>query len=243
MHGLNIQKIKNVYGLEISNTLFENKEKISHNTTKLSELNTEKDTPEVISFLDETKRLHNCHVNMIDFKSGMSVNFLRYSCFWCRHTFDTRPIGCPIKYISKKAEKKYHSHITRGMYTIKENISSNRKISNENISVQPGEYYETDGVFCSFNCCLSWIIDNKHNRMYDSSLMLLNKMYNNIMGTKMVVINPSPHWRLLKPYGGHLTIVKFRETLNNVEYECHGETKKLPNFLPLITLYEEKIKF
>ena len=81
LHGLNIQKIRNVYGLEISNTLFENKKKISHNTTKLSELNTEKDTPEVISFLDETKRLHNCHVNMIDFKSGMSVNFLRYSCF------------------------------------------------------------------------------------------------------------------------------------------------------------------
>ena len=242
LHGLNIEKIRNLYGLEIKN-IQSDKDNFLPNTTKLSELNTEKDTPSVISFLDETKRLHSCQVSMIDFKSSMNVNFLRYSCFWCRHTFDTHPIGCPINYISKKATKKYHSHITCSIYTINENITKNRKISSDNITVNPLEYYETDGVFCSFNCCLSWIMDNKHNRLYDYSSMLLMKMYNEFMGTKSVVINPSPHWRLLQPYGGHLTIVKFRENLNNVEYKYHGITKKLPDFISQIILYEEKIKF
>ena len=113
----------------------------------------------------------------------------------------------------------------------------------EQLSLKFGEYYETDGVFCSFNCCQSWINDNKHNRMYDSSTMLLLKLYNTIMGTRMIVISPAPHWRVLETYGGHLNIIKFREGYNKMDYECHGNTKPLPIFLPLGTLFEEKIKF
>jgi hypothetical protein len=243
--GVNIGRINNTYGIEIPAEEFID-DKPSSNTTKLTDLNTDKGTPEVISFLDESKKLHMCHISMIDFQSRMDVNLLRYHCFWCRNPFDTRPIGCPIKYIPSQAEKKYHSHISRDTYTIKENITEKRRAlinNNSQLSVKIGDYYETDGVFCSFNCCQAWINDNKHNRLYDLSITLLTKMYNAMMGTKMVVIGSSPHWRVLEQYGGHLNIIKFREGFNKIDYECHGNTKQVPRFVGLGTLFEEKIKF
>lgn len=247
LNGINISKINNVYGIEISSDdNLTNDDFKSSNTTKLTELNTDKGTPEIISFLDESKRLHSCHVSMIDFQSRMDINLLRYHCFWCRHPFDTLPIGCPIKYVPNQAEKKYHSHISRDTYTIRENVTSKRienLVTSDNLSIKIGEYYETDGVFCSFNCCQSWINNNKHDRMYDMSTMLLMKVYNKVMGTKMIVITAAPHWRILEQYGGHLNIMKFRDGFNKVDYKSHGNTKPVPKFLPLGVLYEELLKF
>ena len=124
--GVNVCHINNTYGIKISSEEFVDN-KISSNTTKLTDLNTDKGTPEVISFLDESKKIHTCHISMIDFHSRMDVNLLRYHCFWCKNPFDTSPIGCPIKYITSQAEKKYYSHISRDTYTIKENITEKRR--------------------------------------------------------------------------------------------------------------------
>ena len=242
---INVTRVHQKYGIGTtieSNTLDE-KEPVD--TTKLTELNTKKGTPDVISFLDESKRVHMCHVSMIDFASRMEVNLLRYHCYWDRHPFNTRPIGCPVKYISSQAVKTYHSHISKDTYTIKQDVTKQRRhnLKDRQIKVRVGEYYETDGVFCSFNCCQSFINSHRHDRLYDRSSMLLMKMYNSIMNTKMVKISPAPHWRTLEPYGGHINIVRFRDGFNKVDYECHGNTKSVPRFAPLATLYEEKIKF
>ena len=245
LHGINITKVNQKYGIVTGHSTNSN-EKEPEKTTKLTELNKVKGTPEVISFLDESKRMHICQVSMIDFSSRMEVNLLRYNCYWCRHPFNTRPIGCPIKYIASQAVKTYHSHISKDWYTIKQDVTkkSRQNLNDKHIQVKVGEYYETDGVFCSFNCCQSYINANTHDRLYDHSSLLLMKMYNSMMGnTKIVKISPAPHWRTLKPYGGHMNIVKFRDGFNKVDYEYHGKTKPLPKFAPLATLYEEKIKF
>lgn len=240
---LNICHIHIKYGISMG----ENTSMIVDNpnvTTKLTELH--KNTPEVVSFLDESKRPRSCHVSMIDFTSKKEVNMMRYNCFWCKNTFDNQPIGCPTKYVSNQVFRKYHSHISKDTYTIKENITTERmKLldTDKFIPMQMGEYYETDGIFCSFNCCQSYINDNKHIRIYDNSNMLLVKMYNDLMGTKSSVITPAPHWRTLEHYGGTLNIVQFRDSFNKIEYEYHGITKNVPNFLPLGMLYEGKIKF
>ena len=245
LKNINIEKVNIKYGINVYNTI-ENDLDNPKSTTKLSELNIERGTPIVVSFLDESKRSHVCNISMIDFKSKMNINLLRYHCFWCKNPFDTKPIGCPVNYVSSQVIKKYHSHISKDTYTIKENVTFNRKanlINDDTIILNIGEYYETDGVFCSFNCCKAYIIDNKNIRLYDKSDMLLTKMYNEMMGTKTIVISPAPHWRILDQYGGHLNIMKFRESFNNIDYECHGNTKPIPNFLPIGTLFEEKIKF
>jgi len=216
----------------------------SFKTTRLIDLNRDhNDTPETISFLDESKRSHSCNISMIDFNSCKNILALKYHCFWDRHPFTTSPIGCPIRYVPNNAVKKYFSHVSKDMYTLKEKVSNN--ITNNNdplITIKKNTYYETDGVFCSFNCCQAWIEHHKHDRRYDDSETLLAKIYNEYNKTKSVVIMASRHWRMLEMYGGHLTIRKFRDGFNKIEYESHGMCKN-PIFKPLASLYQEKLHF
>ena len=44
-------------------------------------------------------------------------------CFWCKHSFTTRPLGCPIKFINNRIEKAYVSQITKDKYFMKENVT------------------------------------------------------------------------------------------------------------------------
>ena len=242
LHGIDIEKVNSKYNIRKTCDSLD-VDNVDESTTRLCELAMKSGTPDPISFLDESKKLHVCNVTQIDFSSKMNVTLLRYHCYWCKHPFETMPIGCPVNYVSCQAVKKYHSHITKDKYTIKENITSGNEIQDSNITVIPQEYYETDGVFCSFNCCKAWIADNKHNRLYDKSDMLLTKMYNDVIGSDLVVINKAPHWRLLEHYGGHLNIIQFREGFFNVEYQYHGITRTLPTFISIGHMYEEKIKF
>lgn len=238
---INILRVIQKYGLDKNNQVLSDDQSEVQNTTKLSELNHEHQTPKIYPFLDETKRLHNCNVSMIDFDSGMKVSFLRYNCFWDRHPFDTRPIGCPILYCPDQVEKTYWSCISKDQYTIRESITKLKDILG--VKVLPRNAYITKGVFCSYNCTQAYILDNKHKRIFDQSAELLANMYNDQMGTKNVVINPAPHWETLIPYGGDKNILKFREGFNNVTYEYHGMVMNYPKFIPTYSLYEEKLNF
>jgi|TARA_B100001094_G_C18171436_1_gene795341 hypothetical protein len=250
LKNIDIVKIHLKYDIELSQQDVVVQDDIT-TTTKLTDLSNEKGTNQnTIAFLDESKKLHTCNISMIDFYSKKDINLLRYHCFWCRHPFDSRPIGCPVKYVSNQVIKKYYSNISKDVYTIKENITTSRKNivdsnNSDNTDIQTNEqtYYQTDGVFCSFNCCKAYITENKQNSMYNNSEILLNKLFNTIMETKMTVINPAPHWRLLQHYGGHLNIVQFRESFNKIDYDYHGTTNTLPVFSPIGTIYEERIKF
>jgi len=216
-----------------------------HKTTDLLSLNDPPSDREIVSFFDESKRPVLCNVS----KSNLSEDrkdVLLSNCFWCKHPFDTQPIGCPVRYISRQAVRRYQSGISKDIYTIKENITDKRAeslVENETLKIQAGDYYETDGCFCSFNCCQSWINDNKHDRLYDQSSMLLKKLYMSIYSIKFPNIVPAPHWRLLRAYGGHLNIIEFRESFNKVEYEPHGTITPRPKFLPIARLFEERYRF
>lgn len=105
------------------------------------------------------------------------------------------------------------------------------------ISIEKRGYYQTDGVFCSFNCVMAYIEENKDKPLYRLSESLILKMYNDVFNNP-VCITPAPHWRLLLEHGGHLTIENFRNEFNNSEYIDHGLT-----FLPIGKMFEKKIKF
>jgi len=244
LKNVNTEKVDNMYGIALISNI-SSTDIPEDNITRLSELNSDNCVSETISFLDETKKAHQCIVSMIDFSSSTETLLLRHNCYWCRHPFNTRSIGCPINYISSKAVKSYYSQISKDMYSIKEDITISRRksIDDPRISVNIKEYYETDGIFCSFNCCKAFINDNKHKKMYNQSLTLLMRMYNEMFGVTIHVIDSAPHWRVLKEYGGNLSIIEFRNSFSKADYEEHGIIINTPSYRSIGFLYEEKIKF
>ena len=226
--------------------------------TRITDLSTQKENQEscTYSFLDESKQQHNCIISMYDFlqESCLPVK-TDISCFWCKHAFTTTPIGCPIRYIPAKVTKAYYSEITKDTYQITDNLTPLRKKgipalmekhdSKFEIHDNNDEYFLTDGVFCSFNCCISFINEMKsYNSLYEQSKGLLLSLYSSLFETDEPIIHPAPHWRLLKSYGGYLTIEEFRNSFDKVEYQdIKDYVHKMPCCFPIGFLYEKKVKF
>lgn len=212
------------------------------------------------SFLDESKKDHQCVVTMLPYTSEQQSlpATTGMHCFWCRHSFHTQPIGCPIRYDAHRYVKTYESEITRDNYTLRENISDHQLTSlktdvdiskmsplKQQMYVQPRNYYITDGVFCSFNCTLAFILDNKSNPLYVFSLNLLMKMYHDMFPsmTNSNLLEPAPSWRLLKTYGGHMTIEEFRKNFYRVEYQdIDNVLVPFPNAKPMGMVFEKQIR-
>jgi hypothetical protein len=160
------------------------------------------------------------------------------------------PIGCPIKYIPSKVKKEYYSEITKDKYTIRGSITQNsiKNISEKNQNsinfyLEDNSHYITDGIFCSFNCCLAFIKDNWYNNLYNNSEFYLNKIHNDLF-KKFNKIIEAPSWRLLKKFGGNLGIQEFRISFNEVEYNNTGDyLDKMPVLKPIGFIFEKKIKF
>jgi len=247
---INTEKVDQRFGISIVSNINTVENKVPENTTKISDLTTNRNTPEIISFIDEAKKAHKCTISMIDFNTNKEIGQSNtYDCFWCRTPIPNNimAIGCPIKYVPTQAVKSYYSEISKDKYTIKENITTKRNASinkeESNLTIIDKNYYLTDGIFCSFNCCMAYIEDNKHNSLYDMSEGLLLKMYHDIHPTKVVSIDEAPHWRKLKQFGGDLTIEQFRESFNKIEYQNHGFMSCFPKFKSVGVLFEEKLKF
>jgi hypothetical protein len=239
---VNIGKVDQKYGLICASP--DEEVVIPANTTKIDDLDIIKKTPDVISFLDESKRLRKCSVSTIVMNQNK-----KYKCYWDKHDIPegVQPIGCPIKYIPSKVTKTYNSEISKEKYSISEVITDKRrkeleKKGDTRFVTDKRGLYETDGVFCSFNCVMAWILDpeNKRDPLYKYSLTLLLQMYNDLNPEeKIMEIMPSPHWRLLEGFGGNLSIEKYRESFNKILYVYHG----LITCVSVGRLYEDNIKF
>jgi hypothetical protein len=247
----NLFSIKNIdtvstdikYGI---NTI--SKKSAPKNSTKISDLQVNIE-PNIISFLDEAKKPKKCIPTMLSTNGEFLCEKTDVKCFWCRNNFDTYPIGCPIRYVQSQIEKTYTSEITKDKYTIKENVGKSslelNTEENDNIEykIQEKDYYETDGVFCSFNCMLSFILENKSNTIYSNSKLLLYKLYFDIFGSFPNELIPAPSWRLLQDYGGHLSIDDYRKSFNKIEFVHLGKILYIPKFKPIEQIFEEKNKF
>ena len=250
---INTEIIDQRFGIIIKSNI-KTKDKTPRNATKISDLCVNKNIHTVISFLDEAKKEHKCSISMIDFNTNndILVSDIIYNCFWCRNFIPktVKPIGCPIKYVASQVIKTYFSEISKDTYTIKENITANKQLilenetkNNSNININNKNYYVTDGIFCSFNCCMAYITDNKIISMYNISEMLLLKMYNDIYSKEISLIENAPHWRKLIQYGGDLTIEEYRNSFNKIEYKNHGFISNIQKFNSLGIIFEEKLKF
>jgi hypothetical protein len=196
LKNIDIKKIETKYDLH---PVIVNPEFKPQNTTSVDELYS--NTSGVShSFVDDNKKYVITMVDCITNKQLSKTN-----CFWCRHKFDTRPIGCPVYYDTKTG------------------------------------IYQTEGIFCSFNCCLAYINDYSDKMTYKHSRHLLMKMYIDIFKPGTIKpLYPSPHWRLLADYGGNLTIEEFRNSFQNslyIDKNCLLST--IPRIKPLGKVYEE----
>jgi len=218
-----IQEINKTYGLVIVSNLAKDKED-SIKRTKINEVIPE-DVECSVTFLDENKRDNKCTATMISLLSQICIpDNTDIKCYWCKHNFDWKPIGCPIKYVNTVIEKSYVSHITKDKYYMRENILKSKlkyvlNQKNFEITAFPFDHYLTDGIFCSFNCTLAFIKDNNHDIFYKESHSLLHCLYYDLVGKKITKIIPSPHWRLLKDFGGPFDIEEYRSKLNSVDYK------------------------
>lgn len=132
-----------------------------------------------------------------DLSSAIGITTSK-SCWWCRHTFGTMPLGCPLKYN-------------------KENEAYFRKMkeSNTETALEDSNYFECEGIFCSFECVKAYIIEQiklTPDGTYHQSLSLLTMMNKLINGDDAKIISPAGSWKLLNSYGGHLSIEEFRES-------------------------------
>jgi len=167
----------------------------------------EKEPENIYLIYDEKRRGEKCILTMLDYVLESKLpEKSNIKCFWCRNNFNSSPLGCPIKFVNSIIEKCYTSNITKEKYYIKENV------------INKNNYFLTDGIFCSFNCISSFINDNNNKPLYKESRFLLSSMILLIFNKK-IDIKPSFHWRLLKEYGGNLSIEEYRKFHNEYDYK------------------------
>ena len=141
-------------------------------------------------------------------------------CFWCRHSFNTPPLGIPIKWVDSVCEIIGCSGLLsrKKVSTIERKNIENNSNKDPRIKLTVNEYYEVDGIYCSFNCMRAALIEKKN--IYKDSYLLLNNMYRKITGITPGPhdIVPAPSWRILKDYGGDMDIDNFRRTFSKFKY-------------------------
>lgn len=195
------------------------------------------ETNEKIKIYDELKHVKELWTFPNNIRTENN-NTLR--CYWDHHTFEGTIIYCPISYRPRQVAKKgqnelkiKNNDVHINSFVIKENISKNKDISNLNVVEVTDAYYEVDGIFCSPECCLAYINEEKSKAggsKYTDSERLLHFMLG--LTTR---ISPANNFRLLLEYGGNLTIEQFRKKNKSIKYVYYGTT------VPISHLFEKKI--
>ena len=230
----------------INTYAIEDKYNISTRNLSLTKISQLASTPvtQNYRFVDETMQTHSCIITMSQLLNKQLPLSTKIHCFWCRHSFDNPPVGCPIEYVANVLYKHYYSELSKDTYSIKGEITSQMQkcMEIENNNIDDKHFYLTDGIFCSFNCCLAFIKNNQ-SLIYSESENLLRQYFYTFFD-KNIIFEQAPSWRLLTTYGGHLSITQFRKNFNII---CYKNLKELVKLIPgtkvLGFLFEKKIKF
>lgn len=178
-------------------------------------------------FLDSKKNRRKMWLHMVDFaRNGPLPSYTDIPCMWCREPFITCPLGIPVTFWDR------HSR-SRERQTIMD------KCRHMNMAIDDSfEFFETDGVYCSFPCMKAQIMHEYSNPRYKNSFALLTLLYIKLFDTTSVHIPVAPSWKLLKRWGGHMTIEEWRSSFDRIVYE---ETVNVmqPIMFPIATLHEE----
>lgn len=100
----------------------------------------------------------------------------------------------------------------------REDYESDPKTDKTKLKIR--EYFDGEGIFCSFNCMLSYYLENQSkNVRYKDTPTLINLLYYYIFGKYPEKISKASSWKMLKDFGGDLSIEEFRKNFNNITYK------------------------
>jgi hypothetical protein len=237
---INTTEVDRRFEISLSSNIEDTETNSTKNTTNITDIISNEPSRQQLSgaFIDQT---NNYIIGMMDSVVSSTLDN-NLCCFWCRHHFTGKAIGCPISYKPNRLFKQFTSEITNENYTLTETITDQLRETDAHVQ---GKYYETEGVFCSFNCCLAYIKDHMYDSRYKQSEVLLNKFYRTIFpNDKFCVIKPSPSWKLLQEYGGNLNIDDFRKSSSQYIYiEKNYTVQDFPKIQPIGSVFEQQYIF
>jgi hypothetical protein len=182
-------------------------------------------------FLDSKKNKIKLWPTMIDKTTdGVLALYTNKPCKNCHHTYETHPIGCPIKYVP---------HNTNDIMRAKiENF-----LKSNNIACESTDYFEVEHMFCSFPCVKSYIIyklsTNPSSYKYTNALTYLTLLYKRLFSLKTAVSIPCAHdIDTLQAYGGHLSIAEYRDTVGILQFDRLTNAKRPLMFASLSYIEE-----
>lgn len=168
-------------------------------------------------------------------------------CFFCRRTFDTCPIGMPLKYNPPHNEIKNFSKQTgyefkiRNTYSI---YSQNNSKQKDEMSNMTALTFDCDGVFCSFNCLKAELFDNASFTTRHSQALIYKMMKHIFPEADAEKITRTPSWKSRTAYGGRMTDFEYCENMCTVNITVLSpEDKKtlldrLKSMKPLSRLFQ-----
>jgi len=195
-----------------------------------------------------------------DINRMLLMKNLNYKCWYCKNNIphDILPISLPIKYypsyiesiivdnrqinqiknleyrVSDKIpvitndndkifyDKRYLTVNEREEYESKPNTDKSKLIKNE--------YFDGEGIFCSFNCMLGYYYDNQtKNVRYKDTPSLIYLLYYYLYGKYPDKLKKASSWKLLKEFGGDQSIEEFRKNFSFVSYtDMNQYIKRIP---------------
>ena len=170
-------------------------------------------------------------------------------CFYCTESFNSKPIGIPLRFIPSYYKMNMISR-TEQQSSIPLDIIIHTKrdmkeAEKRGETIIYRDYFETEGNFCSFPCMLSFL--SQHPKDTHQSLYpLIKQMYYAIHGNDVVFSNEmAPDIRMLKKFGGHLTISEFRSSEGrkykrtpNFAFPVFSDTERPPLCVPSARLFQ-----
>jgi len=218
--------LKQIKAIDIIHNYY-NELKEENCTTLLRNNLTVTNPPNVIYFIDPHKNITKYLVSMVDVHDyGSLPIYTSKPCWWCRYSFTTCPIGLPIEYCPHESSSR-------------KKIAREVALTKANLSLERNDFFVTDGLFCSFPCCKAYYNDCRDEIKYRESLTLLLLLYSKLTNHNTITIPEAPHWKLLKAYGGHLTIDEFRQSFGKLEY-IHTPNIKRPYMYTCSSIVQEQ---
>jgi hypothetical protein len=214
---LNTQYIKSDFTTKFQNSLLN--EEIDYTTSKFKKLKlSDFDTQPNDKLIMDTIKINLYHTD-IKFHKGITV------CLNCNELdFPGEPLSLPFKYYPSilrirskipetNQEIEYCVSLTK---TQRENYEK-REIEDTEGKVEKleiREYFDADGFFCRPGCLLRFYYNNRDKTIYKNSLSLIRMMFK-YMGMDKTNLKSFSDPRLLKKYGGPLTIDEYYKTITD----------------------------